>query len=44
MARRRNRGCFALAFGGGLIFASFCPPEVLVVVLAIILVVYGCNC
>ncbi|MDD4699782.1 MAG: hypothetical protein PHV07_05930 [Oscillospiraceae bacterium] len=42
--RRFRKGILAAAFGAGLLLACFCPTELLVSLLAIIVICLGLSC
>lgn len=45
MRRRKvNKGIVAITFAVGLLVSCFCPPRVLIAVLAIWVIILGCSC
>lgn len=44
MRPRVRRGRTIIAFGFGLLFASFCTPKTIIIILAILLIICGLCC
>lgn len=42
--RKANKGIVAITFAVGLLVSCFCPPRVLIAVLAIWVIILGCSC
>ncbi|HHW46621.1 MAG TPA: hypothetical protein GXX17_06915 [Clostridiales bacterium] len=42
--RKDRRGCFAVAFAAGLLIAYFCPPKIIIGILAVVVIILGIVC
>lgn len=42
--RRDRKGCFAVAFAFGLLVAFFCPPKIIIAILAVVVIILGIVC
>ncbi|MBQ7288257.1 MAG: hypothetical protein IJW78_05055 [Clostridia bacterium] len=42
--RKRNRGVLAISFGVGFLFASFCPSQLLIIILSLAVICLGVTC
>ena len=42
--RKRNRGVLAVYFGTGFLVASFCPTQLLIIILSLAVIGLGITC